>query len=91
MFSLDEILTPSDRESVLATLLALAASFGAPTTAWQEGDPILTTLMTDAQKSADLTLVAVEIAKGGFGELLPSDAWADLWAQSRFNETRVPA
>jgi hypothetical protein len=91
MFSLDEILTPAQRDDVLATLLALASSFGAPTTAWQEGDPILTTLTADAQKSADLTLVAVEIAKGGFGELLPSDAWADLWAQSRFNETRVPA
>lgn len=91
MFSLDEILTVSERDDVLATLLALAASLGAPTTAWQEGDPILTTLTTDAQKSADLTVVAVEIAKGGFGELLPSDAWADLWAQSRFNATRVPA
>lgn len=91
MFSLDEILTPATRDQVLATLLALSASMNAPTTSWVEGDPILTTLTTDAQKSADLTTVAVEIAKGGFGELLPSDAWADLWAQSRFNETRVPA
>ncbi len=91
MYSLDEILTPEDRDTVLATLLALSASLGAPTTSWIEGDPILTFLTTDAEKSADLTTVAVEIAKGGFGELLPSDAWADLWAQSRFNETRVPA
>lgn len=91
MFSLDEILTPETRDEVLATLLALSASLDAPTTSWVEGDPILTFLTTDAQKSSDLTIVAVEIAKGGFGELLPSDAWADLWAQSRFNETRVPA
>jgi len=91
MYSLDEILTPAERDSVLATLLALSASFGAATTSWGEGNPILTMLTTDAQKSADLTKVAVEIAKGGFGELLPSDAWADLWAQSRFNVVRVPA
>jgi len=91
MFSLDEILTPSERDSVLTTLLALSASLGAATTSWGEGNPLLTLLTTDAQKSADLTLMAVEIAKGGFGELLPSDAWADLWAQSRFKATRVPA
>ncbi len=91
MFSLDEILTPAERDEVLATLLALSASLGAATTSWAEGNPLLTLLTTDAQKSADLTLMAVEIAKGGFGELLPSDAWADLWAQSRFKATRVPA
>lgn len=91
MFSLDEILTPAERDSVLATLLALSASLGAATTSWTEGNPLLTLLTTDAQKSADLTKMAVEIAKGGFGELLPSDAWADLWAQSRFKATRVPA
>lgn len=91
MFSLDEILTPAERDDVLATLLALSASLGAATTSWGEGNPLLTLLTTDAQKSADLTLMAVEIAKGGFGELLPSDAWADLWAQSRFKATRVPS
>ena len=91
MFSLDEILTPADRDSVLTTLLAISASLGAATTSWGEGNPLLTMLTTDAQKSADLTLVAVEIAKGGFGELLPSDDWADLWAQSRFKATRVAA
>ncbi len=91
MFSLDEILTPAERDSVLATLLGISAALGAATTSWAEGNPLLTLLTTDAQKSADLTLMAVEIAKGGFGELLPSDAWADLWAQSRFKEARVPA
>ena len=91
MFSLDDILTPDTRDEVLSTLLALSASLGAPTTSWQEGAPLLTLFTTDAQKSADLTLVAVEIAKGGFGELIPSDAWADLWAQSRFNVARVAA
>ncbi len=89
--SLADILTPSDRAEMLALLLAIAAELDAPTTAWQSGNPILTMLTTASEKLADLTAVTVEIAKGGFGDLLPSDAWADLWAQSRFNVVRVPA
>lgn len=91
MHSLDEILTVATFETVTEESLAIASSLGAPTTAFQEGDPILTQIMTTAQKVADLTGVAVEITKGGFGELLPSDDWADLWAQSRFNVERVAA
>ena len=90
-YSLSEILTPQERSEVLTLLLDIAASLDAPTTAWQEGNPNLTLLTTAAQKLADLSLVSVEIAKGGFGDLLPSDEWADLWAQSRFNVARVPA
>lgn len=86
-----DLITPEERDDVVATLLAVAALFDAPTTSWQEGDPILTQIMTAAQKMADLSVLATEITKGGFGELLPSDAWADRWALSRFNVTRVPA
>jgi hypothetical protein len=90
-FSLAEILTVEERDSVVETLLAVAASLGAKTTSWQQGGQILTLLTTAADKLSELTGVAVEIAKGGFGDLLPSDEWADLWAQSRFDVTRVPA
>lgn len=89
--SLTDILTPAERAEMLTLLLDIAASLNAPTTAWQSGNPNLTLLTTAAQKLADLSLVSVEIAKGGFGDLLPSDEWADLWALSRFNVTRVPA
>lgn len=89
--SLSDLITVEDRDDVLATLLAVSALLNAPTTSWQEGAPILTMLTTAAQKLADLTVVAADITKGGFGELLPSDAWADRWALSRFNVKRVPA
>ncbi len=89
--SIAELLTPAERDEMLATLLYIAASLDAPTTSWVEGDPTLTQLMTVGQKLADLSLVAIDITKGGFGELLPSNAWADRWALSRFNITRVPA
>lgn len=89
--ALEDLITTEDRDEVLATLLAVSALLGAPTTSWQEGAPILTMLTTAAQKLSDLTVVVADITKGGFGELLPSDAWAERWALSRFNVTRVPA
>ena len=88
---IDELIVPATRDEVLADLLAIAALLGQPTTSWQEGSALLTALMTVSQKISDETLTDAEIAKGGFGDLLPSDAWADLWAQSRFNVQRVAA
>ncbi len=90
-FSLTDLLTPVERDEMVTELLSVAASVGAPTTSWQEGDPILTLLMTVGQKLSDLSKIAINITKGGFGDLLPSDEWADLWAQSRFNVVRVAA
>ncbi len=89
--TLDDLVTPVTRDEATETMLSIAAGLDAPTTSWQEGDPTLTQIMTTAQKVADLSRVAVEITKGGFGDLLPSDAWADIWALSRFKVTRVPA
>jgi len=89
--TLSDIITPVERDEMLTELLTVAAALGLPTTSWQNGQPILTMLTTVAQKLADLSLIAVEIAKGGFGDLLPSDEWADIWAQSRFDVQRVPA
>ncbi len=86
-----DILTPSTSDEMLALLLAIAAELDAPTTAWQPGNPILTMMSTAAEMLATLSGVAVDIAKGGFGDLLPSDDWADIWAVSRFNVTRVAA
>ncbi len=86
--ALSDLISTEDRDQVLATLLAVAALINAPTTSWQEGAPILTMLMTASQKLADLTVVAADITKGGFGELLPSDAWADRWALS--TNGRIP-
>ncbi len=90
-FSVYDLITPAERDEMLAMLLSIAASLEAPTTSWQEGDPTLTQYMTFSQKLADLSTLAVEITKGGFGELLPSEAWADRWAWSRFKVLRVPA
>ncbi len=89
--SLTGLVTPATQAQMLDLLLEVASGLGMPTTSWQSGQPLLTLLSTVAQKLADQSLVSVDITKGGFGDLLPSDAWADLWALSRFNVTRVPA
>jgi hypothetical protein len=90
-FAITDLVTPATADEMLADLLEIAASFDLPTTSWQQGQPLHTLLKTVAQKLADYSIVAAEIAKGGFGDLLPSDSWADLWASSRFNVTRVEA
>lgn len=90
-FSLADLITPTTRDEVVTMLLDIAASLGLPTTSWQAGQPIRTMLTTVAQKLADASLVATEITRGGFGDLLSSDAWADAWAESIYNETRIPA
>lgn len=88
-YAIDDLVTPVTDDEALATLLAIAASVGLPTTSWQSGQPLLTLLTIVANKIAELSQIAAEITKGGFGDLLPSDSWADLWAQSRFDVQRV--
>ncbi len=90
-FLLSDLIKATPPDEVLQLLLDIAASLDAPTTSWVEGDPTLAQFMTFAQKLSDESALAVEITKGGFGELLPSDAWADRWAWSRFKVARVAA
>jgi hypothetical protein len=88
--SLSDLLTPIGRDAMVNQLLAIAASLGLPTTSWQAGQPLRTMLNTIGQKLADFSEVVVVITQGGFGDLA-TDGWADLWAQSIYDETRIPA
>lgn len=89
--ALTDLVTPVAQSAMLTQLLGIANTLGLPTTSWQAGQPLRTMLNTVAQKLADFSSVAVAITQGGFGDLLPSDGWADIWAQSRFNVQRVQA
>ncbi len=89
--TIDQLVTPLTTDEALTELFELAADLELSTTAWQSGQPIYTYLQVIAQKFADMTEVLAEIAKGGYGDLLPSDMWATLWAASRFNVTRTVA
>ena len=90
-YDIESLIVPATADEALAELLSIAASLGLPTTSWQSGQPLYTFLLTVAQKIADLSLVSAAITRGGFGDTLSSDGWADLWALSRFNVTRVAA
>lgn len=89
--TIDQLVTPLTADEAFAELLVIAAELELPTTAWQSGQPIHTFLRVISEKFADFTVVLAEIAKGGYGDLLPSAMWADLWAASRFNVTRIEA
>lgn len=84
MYLLSDLLKTKTRDEVLDELLALAVSFGLPTTAWQPGQPVRTILTLVAQKLSDLTPTIVETVKGGFGDLATL-AWARLWAKSIYD------
>jgi phage-related baseplate assembly protein len=88
--SLTSLLTPIGRTAMVDSLLSVASSLGLPTTSWQAGQPMRTMLTTIGQKLADFTEVLVTITQGGFGDLA-TDGWADLWAQSIYDEERIPA
>jgi len=91
LFSFSSLITPSTRAQMLESLLSIANTIGLTVTAWQSGQPVRTVLTTVSQKLSDLTQVAVEITRGGFGDLLSSDEWADQWAYSGYNVERVVA
>lgn len=89
--TIEQLVTPLTSEEAFAELLEIASELELPTTSWQSGQPIHTFLRVIAEKFSDITKVLAEIAKGGYGDLLPSDMWADLWAKSRFDVDRIEA
>ena len=91
MITIDQMIAPITEDEALESLLLTASALGLPTTAWQSDNPLLVLLRVCAVAIVQSRNLAVEITKGGFGELLPSDTAADLWAQSRYDETRIPA
>ena len=90
MMSLSDLFKPVTRDDVMAEMLSLAETFGLPTTAWQSGSVVRTLLLIIASVISMLSLVIVEIAKGGFGDFV-SDDQAPLWAKETFDVDIVEA
>ena len=90
-YSITDLITPVAQADAMNTLLGVANSLGLPTTAWQSGNPIRTMLATVAQKMADYSVVATQVARGGLGDLLSTDPWGDAWSQSIYNVFRILA
>lgn len=90
-FSLSDLIKTKTRDDFITTILSVAASLGLPTTAWQPGGWTRTMIALFADGSAAFTQIIVEPIKGGFGDLLSSDAWGDAWSKGQFDVDRVLA
>lgn len=90
-FSITDLITPVSQADAMNTMLSIASSLGLPTTSWAPGNWIRTLLATVAQKVSDVSVMATQITRGGFGDLLSTDAWGDAWAQSIYGVTRILA
>lgn len=91
MFALLDLVKKKTREEFTDVLLSVASALGLSVTAWQEGGWTRTIIALLAQQAANFTEIIIEPIKGGFGDLLSSDDWADQWALGFYNETRVAA
>lgn len=88
--TLQDMFTPSDRDTVLASLLQIAEDVGLPVEAdaWQPGGVYREILVVVAQKLADLTEVTSAIAAGGLLDFA-SGGWLTLLAKSAFGVDRI--
>lgn len=90
-FSLSDLINPKTRDAFITEMLAVADSLSLPTTAWQPGQWTRTMIALFAEGSSAFTKLIVEPIRGGFGDLLSSDDWADAWAKGQFDVDRTPA
>lgn len=77
--SIEDLVKPTTAEEVESTILSVATTLGLQVTAWQPFGVARTLIKIFAQKVADLSSFASEIAKSGFLDLCP-DAWLPLVA-----------
>lgn len=89
--SISQLVVPMTEGEARQELLTIAASIGLKTTSWIAGSWTLSVVDLVAPFLANLSVSAATITRGGFGDLLASDDWADLWSYSRFNVVRTPA
>lgn len=89
--SLQDLVTPQTRDDVLASEITVAQSEGLDTTTWQVGSVIRTLMVIVAQIVSIFSSVIIEPIKGGFGDLLSTLAWAQVWAKGLYNVDAITA
>lgn len=90
LLTLQDIITPTEADEIEAEVLSLCATGGLTTSAWQPGSVVRTMIAILSEVISRKSLVEVEIAKGGLGDLA-SPTWAKLWAERIYNVIFVPA
>lgn len=88
--SIEDVITPTTAAEIEAEVLSLCATGGLATSSWQPGSVIRTVIAELSEVIARKSLVEVEIARGGLGDLASPD-WAKLWAQQIYDVLFIPA
>ncbi len=73
LLSLEELLGTETRETVVASLLAIASALRLRTTSWQAGQPIRSFLSVVSAKFSDYTAVRAQLASAGFLDFAADD------------------
>lgn len=89
-YPLSQLLTAKGRDEMFDEVISIATAVGMAITSWRDGDVVRSMLLTASQKLADGTLMAVEIAKSGFGDFV-SDEMAPLWAKETYDVDIIQA
>ncbi len=87
---IDEVITPTTSAEVEQAILDLCVTAELPTTSWQSGAVIRTIISIVSEVIAAKSLIEIEIAKGGLGDLT-SPEWAKIWAEAIYNIVFVSA
>lgn len=90
MTTLAELFTPRTADAITAEQLAALAAALFPVDSWASGGAARSLVRADATALARVEATVAEIARGAYGATATGD-WLDLFAESRFDLTRIAA
>ena len=90
MTTLADLFAPRTADAITAEQLAALAAALFPVDSWASGSPARSLVRADATALARVEATVAEIARGAYGATA-TDEWLDLFAQSRFDLTRIAA
>jgi len=90
MTTLAELFAPRSADAITAEQLAALAAALFPVDSWASGSAARMLVRADATSLARVEATVAEIAKGAYGPTATGD-WLDLFAESRFDLTRIAA
>lgn len=85
-----ELLTPATKSEIKDQMLSSLESVGFPVTSWQPGGIALLLIDAFAEAMESVWQAGYFIAAGGYGATARG-RWQDIWAQDRFQLTRIQA
>ena len=93
MTTLAELFAPRSADAITAEQLAALAAALFPVDSWASGSAARSLVRADAASLARVEAVVAQLAKGAYGSTAAQagEGWIDLFAESRFDLTRIAA